>query len=1218
MRIGIFVMVVAAALAACGDNLKGNGGPVVVDRQINTPEDTPVTILVAATDDDSAPLTLSFGVAAHGTVTQSGSDRLALTYTPEANYHGPDAFTVTVSDGALTASATIELTVTPVNDAPVAVDDARAAAEDVAVTITVATLVANDTDVDDDPLTITAVGAASTGTVALAAGTVTFTPAANFAGTATFEYTVSDGTLTDTGTVTVAVGGDNDPPIAVDDAATTAEDTARTLLASTLTANDTDPEGQALTVTGVANPSNGTVALTAGMITFTPTANFTGAAGFDYTVSDGAASDTGRVVVTVTPVNDGPVATAGTATTNEDVAVTITLAGTDLDGNPLTFTIVTSPTTGTLGAITPATATTATVVYTPNANAVADDSFTFRVNDGTTSSAPATVTIDVVPVNDGPVANDDADTVERNTPLVRASVFYTANDADVDGPALTVTGVDNPVNGTVMLVAGTVTFVPTAGFVGQASFEYQVSDGFAGDTGRVVVTVVETNTAPSATDDTATTAEDTLLVVTGAVVTGNDVDPDAQLLTVTAVQNPVNGTVVLDAGDARFTPAANYSGPASFEYVVSDGSATDVGLVVVTVTPVNDAPIATDDSATVAEDAAATVIDVLANDRDVESAPTVSAVTQPANGVVTIGGGGAGVSYQPTADFSGTDTFTYTVADGTGGTATATVTVTVTPVNDAPVAQGQSPRVPENAPATITLTATDVDVPAQQLTFSVGTGPSQGTLGAVTSTGPTTATVVYTPTANYVGPDSFTFTATDGTATSAPATVEIAVNNVVVCNDGVVEAPETCDDQGTTAGDGCSATCQTEPFWACTGAPSACDPICNDGTVIAGEEACDDGNPVDTDGCTTRCQRGQVCAATNASLAAGDRFATDPATGTCYVSFDDDIATSAAAQTACIASGGHLVTITSAGEQTLAASVQNTSQNPWIGATDAVVEGTFTWITGEAFAFTHWAANQPDNAGDEDCTALLSVGNAPAGEVSRWNDVGCDNTGFTAGRICELAASSCGDGLVQLVRGEQCDDRNTTSFDGCSATCQDETNAGIFFSEYVEGSSGNNKAVEIYNPFNTPFDLTGCAVRLYSNGAVTAGATLALNRTIASRDVLVICHAQSSASILANCDVTVPGAPVATAIMNFNGDDALDLVCNSGTVVVDSIGQVGVDPGSEWGTGVTSTADNVLRRKCSVTKGDSINNDAFTPVIATQWGGFADTAFLFGTYECVP
>ena len=435
----------------------------------------------------------------------------------------------------------------------------------------------------------------------------------------------------------------------------------------------------------------------------------------------------------------------------------------------------------------------------------------------------------------------------------------------------------------------------------------------------------------------------------------------------------------------------------------------------------------------------------------------------------------------------------------------------------------------------------------------------------------------------------------------------------------MIEAPETCDDQGITGGDGCSATCQTETGWSCTGAPSTCDAICNDGILIAGEEACDDGNPSDTDGCTTLCRVGQVCTAANVASppATASPPIQRPATATSHSTTRSP--PSRPPQAACVASGGHLATITSAGEQARV----RVGAEPVAEPVDRrhrcdAIEGTFAWLTGEAFSFTNYEPGQPDNGGgivEEDCLHLFST-LAPSGQAGRWNDTACDDAGVV-GRVCELARNACGDGVVQTgarraVRRRQ-PHRLRRLLGDLPGRDQHRRSSSASTSR---DPRGNNKAVELYNPFATPFDTTGCSLRLYSNGAAVPSATLPLTRTIASHDVLVVCHAQSIAAILNQCDVLVSATPVGTAVMNFNGDDALDLICD--TTVVDSIGQVGVDPGSEWGTGTTSTADNDIRRKCSVTKGDGINNDAFTPSLPTQWGGFADSSLDFGVYTCVP
>jgi predicted extracellular nuclease len=167
----------------------------------------------------------------------------------------------------------------------------------------------------------------------------------------------------------------------------------------------------------------------------------------------------------------------------------------------------------------------------------------------------------------------------------------------------------------------------------------------------------------------------------------------------------------------------------------------------------------------------------------------------------------------------------------------------------------------------------------------------------------------------------------------------------------------------------------------------------------------------------------------------------------------------------------------------------------------------------------------------------------------------------------------------------------------------------LFFSEYIEGSS-NNKALEIYNGTGVAVDLAagGYSVQMFFNGNPAAGLTFNLTGTVANGDVFVVAQSGANATILAQADQT-NGAGW------FNGDDAV--VLRKGTTIVDAIGQIGVDPGSEWGTGLTSTADNTLRRKAAITAGDTNGSDAFDP--STEWDGYAtDASDGLGTHAIAP
>jgi len=181
----------------------------------------------------------------------------------------------------------------------------------------------------------------------------------------------------------------------------------------------------------------------------------------------------------------------------------------------------------------------------------------------------------------------------------------------------------------------------------------------------------------------------------------------------------------------------------------------------------------------------------------------------------------------------------------------------------------------------------------------------------------------------------------------------------------------------------------------------------------------------------------------------------------------------------------------------------------------------------------------------------------------------------------------------------------------CAATCafaiSAHANTDLIISEYVEGTS-NNKAIEIWNHTGAAVDLTagGYKLQLYFNGAVTPLNTIALTGVLADNDAYVVTHASAGAGLLALADLT-------SGSLNFNGDDAVVLVKSAANTTVDAFGQIGVDPGAEWGTGVQSTADNTLRRKPGVCDGDLNGTNLFDPSI--EWDGFAtDTFSDLGTH----
>ncbi|MGF1666467.1 MAG: tandem-95 repeat protein, partial [Acidimicrobiia bacterium] len=341
----------------------------------------------------------------------------------------------------------------------------------------------------------------------------------------------------------------------------------------------------------------------------------------------------------------------------------------------------------------------------------------------------------------------------------------------------------------------TTSFAGSSGDIVTATTTEDLGGGAYGSTSEFSQAVV-VNASPTAVDDAATTDEDTGAIIDVLV---NDTDPDGDALTVTAVTDGANGTVV-DNGDGTvtYTPDPDWNGVDSFTYTISDGrGGTDTATVTITVTPINDAPVAVDDADTVVEDESVTV-DVLVNDFDVDGDTlTVVSVTQGVNGSVVVNGDGT-VSYTPDADWNGVDSFTYTVSDGVL-TDSATVTVTVVAVNDAPVAVDDNTGTDEDVALVVAPLVNDFDVDGDVLSVASFTQPANG---VVVDNGD--ATLTYTPDADWFGTDSFTYTVSDGaaTATGTVWVVVAAVNDApVAADDGVGTDEDTAVSVDVVAND---------------------------------------------------------------------------------------------------------------------------------------------------------------------------------------------------------------------------------------------------------------------------------------------------------------------------------------------------------------------------------------------------------------------------------
>ncbi|MFZ5551218.1 MAG: Ig-like domain-containing protein, partial [Pseudomonadota bacterium] len=818
-----------------------------------------------------------------GTVTLNPDG--TLTFTPEPDFNGSVTIPYTgTDDSGDPVGSTIVVTVTPVNDLPVAAPDIATVAEDSTLVIDPRS---NDSDPDGDPLAVTevdgqpiSVGAPVTltgddgqpvGTVGLQPdGSLVFVPAPNYNGPVDFDYTVDDGQGgTDTSSVSITVTPVNDSPVVVDDNATTPEDTPVVI---DVLANDSDGDGDPLAITEVdgqpiaegtpvtlANGS-GQVALNPdGTLTFTPTPGFNGPVDFGYAATDGTSPVQGSVHVEVNPVNDAPVAGDDRATVAEDTPTTLDLLGndSDADGDALVISHIGGQpvTPGTPVALTDAAGQPVgsvtinldgTVTFTPAPGYNGPVDFEYTVTDGQGGSDTASVSLDVGGVNDTPVAAPDTGSTSEDVALVVDTAHGVIQggsgpDTDPDGDTLIVSGVafgattgavGLPIDGAwgrlTLNADGSYSYVPNAaaqalddGESRTDVFTYTVTDP-AGATAvtTLTLTVNGRNDAPVAVDDSATLAQDTPITLD---LRGNDSDADGDPLAVTAIDgqaisvgSPVtladgSGDVTLNAdGTVTFTPAPGFNGTVDFDYTVSDGSASDTGHVHLVVDDVNDAPLARNDSVTGVEDSVVT-FDPRGNDSDPDGdALAITHINgQPIavgtpialpEGQLSLNADGT-LSFQPAPDYTGTLSLDYQVSDGRGGTANATVDITINPLDDASVLVADTATTAEDTPVSGNVLANDSDVDNALTVATFTVNGVTGTFNAgqtVTIVGVGTllltanGTYTFTPASNWNGTvPQVTYTTNTGSTSTLGIAVTPADDASVLVGDTATTTEDT-------------------------------------------------------------------------------------------------------------------------------------------------------------------------------------------------------------------------------------------------------------------------------------------------------------------------------------------------------------------------------------------------------------------------------------------
>ncbi len=379
-----------------------NDVPIATNDVYQLTEDDQLTvsapgILGNDLDAEGQPLTLALvDSTRNGALTLSPDG--AFMYVPDADFAGTDRFTYTVSDGLLTSAlAQVSLTVLQVNDSPVAVNDTYTADVDETIIVQAPGILANDTDVENNPLSARQVSTVTQGTLDFRLdGSFIYTPNAGFKGDDQFTYRATDGTLSNIATVILRIRSTNNPPVSVNDTYSLIHDTILSVPAPGVLSNDADADGNTLTAALATPPQNGTLVLRLnGSLTYTPNAGFAGTDTFTYRAQD-ADTTSGIATVTLNVTNTPPIAENDSYSISQNNTLGVAAPGVianDRDGDgdaPLRSTLDVPPANGTVTLNADG-----SFVYTPNTGFTGTDTFTYRITDGIDNSEPGMVEITV-------------------------------------------------------------------------------------------------------------------------------------------------------------------------------------------------------------------------------------------------------------------------------------------------------------------------------------------------------------------------------------------------------------------------------------------------------------------------------------------------------------------------------------------------------------------------------------------------------------------------------------------------------------------------------------------------------------------------------------------------------------------------------------------------------------------------------------------------------
>lgn len=755
-----------------------NEAPIADSQAVETNEDISIAVALSASDANGDVLSYSIvDMPTKGVLRGIAPD---VEYIPNADVNGTDFFTFFVSDGHLeSALALVDLTIHPINDAPVALDQTVDTLEDVPVDIEL-----DGSDVEGDPLVFTIVNHPTHGTLDVSGlPRVAYQPDPDSENDDSFAFITNDGVLdSNAATVLISLTPINDAPGATPLEIELLEDETveLTLLGS-------DEEGDVLEFEVVTPPSHGMIALVEvqdptidPVYEYTPDPDFDQSDSFTYRVYDGSLySNPVAVHLYIESVNDDPVAETGSFSLSEDTIGTLMLTAFDVDGDELEFIIQTPPNYGEIlsegapvSAFPHSLGISNAVDYRPFEDSNQADSFTFLVSDGQIQSSVVNANITILPSNDPPVGE-----AQSLLTLEDASLPITLTGTDPEGDPLTYTVTNPPANGALEGTAPELVYVPSGDFDGIDAFAFVVNDGQLDSEASVIeIEVQPINDVPIADLIELSLAEDSSVIVELAA---SDIESDPEDLTFQIESLPSNGSLelnevaitagasVLTADTLVYYPESEFASTDAFTYSAFDGEdSSNVESVVLNVSPVNDAPTVDDESVNLLEDESVTV-QLEGSDIDGD-ALTFEIVTSPSFGSIT--GTLPEIVYTPSANVSGIDTLEYRAFDGELYSETREYVFAIATVNDAPVVMPAGFQTPEDTALVETISVTDID--SVGVVLSIVSGPTHGSLSL------SGFEFTYTPAANLTDPVTFDVQANDGLLSSNVASISVSIDPV--------------------------------------------------------------------------------------------------------------------------------------------------------------------------------------------------------------------------------------------------------------------------------------------------------------------------------------------------------------------------------------------------------------------------------------------------------